>query len=127
MTGQERDEEWVKGKFKQLQCATRMGPRCELANPSALTFSIPREEISKVGPAHFSGTIVKDHDRGILIYDTKQSTYSGLFPGDGKQKWTRIIPCTNGPQFDTTGEKHKNKNLTGTSPDVLGTCTAEHA
>lgn len=119
------DNEWVKSQFETLRCVTQRDPHYELANPAALTFSIPREEFSEVGPGHLSGTIVKDHDCGILIYDTRQSTYSGFFPGDGKQKATRIIPCTNGPHFDTTGQEHKDKNLLGTFPDDLGTCTAE--
>lgn len=125
MSGQ--DDEWVKSHFETLQCATQRNPRYELANPAALTFSIPREEISKDGPGHWSVPIVKDYDRGILIYNTEQCTYSGFFPGDGKQKATRIIPCTNGPQFDTTGQEHKDKNLLCTPLDDLGTCTVEHA
>lgn len=125
MSGQ--DDEWVKSHFETLQCATQRNPRYKLANTAALTFTIPREELSKVGPGHWSGNIIKDRDRGILIYDTKQCTYFGFFPGDGKQKATRIIPCTNGPQFDTTGQEHKDKSLITTSPDDLGTCTAEHS
>lgn len=124
MSGQ--DDEWVKSHSETLQCATQRNPSYDLANPAALTFSIPREEFSEDGPERLSGRIVKDYDRGILIYDTKQCTYFGFFPGNGKQKATRIIPCTNGPQFDTTRQEHKDKNLLCTPPDYLGTCTAEH-
>lgn len=125
MSGQ--DDEWVKSSFETLQCATQRNPRYELADPASMTFSIPREEISEVEPGHWSATIINDYDCGILIYDTKQCTYFGFFPGDGKEKATRIIPCTNGPQFDTTGQEHKDKNLIITPPDDLGTCTVEHA
>lgn len=120
MTGQERDEEWVKGKFEQLQCATGMDPRWKLANPKPLKFEIPRleETVNSLGGPSY--TTVKDQETGILLYSTEFKEYSGFFPGDGEEA-TRTIQCINGSAFDTGDQKDTGLAIPG-SPDAVGTC-----
>ena len=121
MTGQEHDEEWVKGKFEQLQCATGMDPRWELANPKPLKFEIPRleETVNSLGGPSY--TTVKDQETGILLYSRESKEYSGFFPGDGEEA-TRIIECINGVAFDTREQDEPVLPSLG-KPDDVGICT----
>ena len=121
MTGQERDKEWVKSEFEQLQRVTRMNPRWELANPNPLTFEIPRKVDSENSAGGVSRRTVKDLETGILLYNKELKGYSGFFPGDG-EKQTRIIECINGVAFDTREQDEPVLPSHGKQDDV-GICT----
>lgn len=120
MTGQDHDKEWIKREFEQLQCATRMDSRWELANPNPLKFEIPRKVDSENSAGGFSRRTMKDLETGILLYNKELREYSGFFPSDGHVP-TRIIQCVNGPVFDTEDQRE----VSHASPVSLyeaGTC-----
>jgi len=62
-----------------------------------------------------------DEAEGILIYDHQSKQYLGYFPGDPAQhRQTLILPCTNGAQYDMTGQEHP---APAPVEDEYGTCT----
>lgn len=62
-----------------------------------------------------------DEAEGILIYDPGSKQYLGYFPGDPAQhRQTLILPCTNGAQYDMTGQEHP---APAPVEDEYGTCT----
>ena len=72
--------------------------------PTLLRFTRPTVELVPHGISCRRGV---DEADGILIYDPKSKQYLGYFPGDPAQhRQTLILPCTNGAQYDMTGQEH---------------------
>ena len=73
-------------------------------NQSFLRFSCPTGELVKHGISYTPGV---SEAEGILVYDPESKQYLGHFLGDPVQhRQTLILPCTNGAQYDTTGQEH---------------------
>lgn len=87
-------------------------------NQSFLRFFCPTGELVKHGISYTPGV---DETEGILIYDHQSKQYLGYFPGDPAQhRQTLILPCTNGAQYDMTGQEHP---APAPVEDEYGTCT----
>lgn len=87
-------------------------------NQSFLRFSCPTGGLVPHGISYRRGV---DEADGILIYDPESRQYLGYFPGDPAQhRQTLILPCTNGAQYDTTGQEHPAPAPVGAE---YGTCT----
>lgn len=72
--------------------------------PKLLRFARPTVELVPHGISCRRGV---DEAEGILIYDPEFKQYLGYFSGDPVQhRQTLILPCTNGAQYDTTGQEH---------------------
>ncbi|PXY88295.1 hypothetical protein [Bifidobacterium asteroides] len=109
---------YIKEQVELLQQVNQGNRAFTLANPSSLRFTYPtREEID-------FGSGLKPlicGEEGILLYDHEARQYMGYFPGHleiGKE--TQIRPCTNGEEYDTTGEEHP---VDDPVQEEYGTCT----
>lgn len=90
-----------------------------LANPSCLRFAYPTGERDYHGRTY---TPVVREDDGILLYDAEIQEHVGFFPGDPDQhRRTRLLPCTNGRQYDELGPKHPYAESLHEGAE--GTCT----
>lgn len=86
--------------------------------PTLLRFARPTGGLVPHGIACRRGVVEAE---GILIYDPESKQYLGYFPGDPAQhRQTLILPCTNGAQYDTTGQEHPAPAPVETKH---GTCT----
>ena len=90
-----------------------------LANPSCLRFAYPTGK-----SADHAGTdmpVVREDD-GILLYDAEFEEHVGFFPGDpDRHRRTRLLPCTNGRQYDEDKQKHQDAE--SLHEEAEGTCT----
>lgn len=109
-------------EIRATQTAIKGSTDWVLANPKPLTFEIRQWE-----PINSGDTIIlpskTEHKTGILLYYTytDQEGYYGFFPKD-VQVSTRIIPCTNGVDYDTRAQRKSGRHP---SPRLSedGTCT----
>lgn len=93
----------VKHAMEQLRLANKTIDYTPVY-PTFLRFARPTGGLVPHGISCRRGV---DEAEGILIYDPGSKQYLGYFPGDPVQhRQTLILPCTNGAQYDTTGQKH---------------------
>ena len=93
----------VKHAMEQLRLANKTIDYTPVY-PTFLRFARPTGGLVPHGISCRRGV---DEADGILIYDPKSKQYLGYFPGDPVQhRQTLILPCTNGAQYDTTGQEH---------------------
>ena len=93
----------VKHAMEQLRLANKTVEYTPVY-PTFLRFARPTGGLVPHGISCRRGV---DEADGILIYDPRCKQYLGYFPGDPVQhRQTLILPCTNGAQYDTTGQEH---------------------
>ena len=108
----------VKHAMEQLHLANKTVEYAPVY-PKLLRFTRPTVELVPHDISYRRGV---DEAEGILIYDPESKQYLGYFPGDPVQhRQTLILPCTNGAQYDTTGQEHPAPAPVGAE---YGTCTA---
>lgn len=92
----------IKTAMKRLHSENKKS-RYVLVNPSFLRFSCPiREPVNHGISYRFNVTKFE----GILLYDSKTKLYLGYFSlGPKHHRETLLLPCTNGEQYDKTGEE----------------------
>lgn len=89
-----------------------------LVNASPLSFACPTGELLPHDISYRPGVRKAE---GILLYDDEYKQYLGYFPGDpNRDTQTKLLQCTNGSHYDTTGEGHTDL---GRADGGLGTCT----
>lgn len=89
-----------------------------LVNASPLSFACPTGELLPHDISYRPGVRKAE---GILLYDDEYKQYLGYFPGDpNRDTKTKLLQCTNGSHYDTTGEVHTDL---GRADGGLGTCT----
>lgn len=107
----------VKHAMEQLRLANKTIEYTPVY-PTSLRFARPTVELVPHGISCRRGV---DEADGILIYDPESKQYLGYFPGDPAQhRQTLILPCTNGAQYDMTGQEHP---APAPVEDEYGTCT----
>lgn len=98
-----RPSDDVKHAMEQLHLANKTVEYTPVY-PTFLRFARPTGGLVPHGISCRRGV---DEADGILIYDPGSKQYLGYFPGDPVQhRQTLILPCTNGAQYDTTGQEH---------------------